>query len=144
MFTMNFSSLRCECDCVTYSVVPERVHILGEREPNVRISAWWTLLWTHSFCRLWTPLSHCLTSFKRVPDFHETFQVKTRLKHRKQALIPNLATQATTESHHRMRHQIVKHGCKNKWRQQHYFRLCFHHKYSLFLWLLKTIIWKGQ
>ena len=30
---------------------------------------------------LWTALSHSLTSFKRVPDFHRAFQVKTRLKH---------------------------------------------------------------
>ena len=38
-----------------------------------------------------------------------------------------LATPASTESHRRIRHQYVKDGGKNKWRQQHYLRLWLHH-----------------
>ena len=41
------------------------------------ISAWWTLLWTRSFWRLWTARSHSLTSFSTVPDFYRAFQAKT-------------------------------------------------------------------
>ena len=67
--------------------------------------------------------------------------------HHKQALIcsgktPNLATPAITESHCCMCHQNAKHGGKNKWRQQHYLRLCPHH--GIFVWLLKTVFWIDQ
>ena len=38
---------------------------------------------------------------------------------------------------------VTSSECK-AWRQQHYLSLCLHHQYGIFVWLLKTILWKGQ
>ena len=89
---------------------------LGERELNELYSACWTLLQMRSFWHLW--MTHSQFNFARE-------------------------CQISIEPSRWKPHQNANHGGKNKWRQA-YLRLCLHHKYSIFVWLLKTISWKGQ